>query len=109
MKKPAPAPPIPLKTDARRFWDKHYRRLKRAGVLTGADVESFALLCVVWGKIQELAAVSLDLETFRTPIQLDRLLKQYHSYAKQFGLLPRDRRQAKMEITPPAKKDEFGL
>jgi hypothetical protein len=107
--KPAPPPPIPLGTDARRFWDKHYRRLKLAGVLTRADVESFALLCVVWGKIQELAALPALVGDFRSPIQLDRLLKQYHAYAKQFGLLPRERKQSKMDVAPPAKKDEFGL
>lgn len=107
--KDAPPPPIPLAGDARRFWEKHYRRLKRAGVLTRADVESFALLCVVWGRIQALTAIPVELESFRTPIALDRLLKQYHAYAKQFGLLPRERKAAKMEVTPPAKKDEFGL
>ncbi|VTR95228.1 unnamed protein product [Gemmata massiliana] len=107
--KPAPTPPIPLGTHALAFWGKHYRRLKRAGVLTRADAESFALLCVVWGKIQELAAIPAMEADFRTPIQLDRLLKQYHAYAKQFGLLPRERRQSGMEITPPEKKDEFDL
>lgn len=107
--KPAPAPPIPLSDHARRFWDKHYRPLRRSGTLTRADVESFALLCVVWGKIQELQALHAELCDFRTPISLDRLLKQNHSFAKQFGLLPRDRKQSKMEVSAPAKKDEFGL
>lgn len=109
MKKPAPPPPIPLAGEALRFWQKHYRRLKRAGVLTAADVESFALLCVVWGRIQDLQSRPWVEDDFRSPIQLDRLLKQYHAYAKQFGLLPRERKQSRMEVTPAAKKDQFGL
>ena len=107
--KPAPEPPAKLAPDARGFWDKHYRRLKRAGVLTRSDVESFAILCVIWGKIQELQALPNDPDDFRTPIKLDRLLKQYHAFAKQFGLLPQARRAAKMDTEPADKKDTFGL
>ncbi len=109
MKKRAPEPPAPLGPDARRFWETHYRPLRRAGVLTRSDLESFALLCVVWGKIQELQAQPVEFDDFRGPIKLDRLLKQYHAFAKQFGLLPRERKTSKMEVTRPSKKDEFGL
>lgn len=98
-----------LSEQARRYWDTHYRRLELSGTLTAADVESFALLCVVWGRIQQLEALDFDPDDFRTPIKLDRLMKQYHAFAKQFGLLPRERKQAKMEVTPPATKDEFDL
>ena len=36
------------------------------------------------------------------------LLKQYHAYAKQFALMPRERRAAKMELQRKETKDEFG-
>ncbi|MDY3558111.1 P27 family phage terminase small subunit [Gemmata sp. JC673] len=106
---PTPEPPVPLTQHARAYWDRHYARLEEAGVITAADAESFALLCVVWGKIQELQALPASAGDFRTPISLDRLLKQYHAYAKQFGLLPQARKQSKMTVTPPKKKDEWDL
>lgn len=107
--KPAPEPPIALDYESRAFWNKHYRRLKRAGVLTSADVDSFAVLCMTFGKVQQLSGIAPGAANYREMIQLTNLLKQYQALAKQFALLPRERKQAKMEVTPPAKKDEFGL
>jgi phage terminase small subunit len=109
VKKPAPPPPIPLDAEALAFWQKHYRRLKRDGVLTRNDVESFAILCLTWGKVQSLAHYEPGADNYREMIQLVNLLKQYQSLAKQFGLLPRERKAAKMEAPAREKKDEFGL
>lgn len=107
--KPAPEPPIPLAGEALTFWRSHYRRLKRSGILTRADVESFAVLCLTWGKIQSLAAIEPGADNYREMIQLINLVKQYQSLAKQFGLLPRERKAAKMDDATTTKKDEFDL
>jgi phage terminase small subunit len=108
-KSTAPEPPIPLDREALAFWRKHYRRLEDAKVLTDADVESFAVLCLTWGKLQDLAGIRPGADTYREMIQLVNLLKQYQALAKQFGLLPRERKAARMDLDPPAEKDEFGL
>lgn len=106
---PADEPPLPLGPVARGFWDRHHARLRAAGLLTDADLDSFGLLCSVWGRLVQLEAVPVDPDDYRTPIKIDRALKQYQSLAKQFGLLPRDRRLAKIDVGPPARTDEFGL
>lgn len=102
-------PPIQLNTEARAFWDRHYKRLKSRRILTRADLDSFAVLCVCWSKLVAIGAAEPGADNYREMVQYANLLKQYHAYAKQFGLLPRERRAAKMDSDAPAKKDEFGL
>ncbi|MEO8082681.1 MAG: hypothetical protein ABI780_02600 [Ardenticatenales bacterium] len=103
-------PPIPLSGEALAFWKRHYSRLRIEKILTDADEESFALCAILWGKLYELADTKTGDANFRPMIQFDRLAKQYHAYAKQFGLLPRERKQAKMDAPTPAnEKDEFGF
>ena len=108
MKRPL-APTVPLCPTAQAFWDRHARRLRKAGVLTVSDLDSFTATCQTWAKVQELQRYETGADNFREMVQLNNLLKQYHAFAKQFGLLPRDRKAAKMDIAPPAKKDEFDL
>lgn len=102
-------PPLPLNTAARAFWDRHHDRLRAAGIMTDADVDSFCVLCLTWSKLAALASIEAGADQFREMIQLDRLTKQYAVLAKQFGLLPRDRRMAKMDGDQAPAKDEFGL
>jgi len=109
MASPTHSPPFPLSATARDFWDRHNGRLRAAGVLTDADVESFLLLCQVWGKLQALDAVAPGPERYREMIQYTNLSKQYFTLARQFGLLPRERKAAKMETEPAKAKDEFGF
>jgi len=106
---PPPTPPLPLDPIALGFWDRHAGRLRAVGLLTAADVDSFAVLCVTWSKLSTVAAAEPTAANYREVIQFVNLLKQYQSLAKQFGLLPRDRRAAKLESDPPAPRDEFGL
>lgn len=102
-------PPVPLDGPARVYWDRHANRLKAAGTLTDADTESFALLCVTWGMLCRLQKVRPGAKRFRELIQFTNLQKQYQALAKQFGLLPRDRKASKMAAGPEPAKDEFGL
>jgi hypothetical protein len=56
------------------------------------------------GRIQQLESAGFDPDDFRAPIKLDRLLKQYHSFAKQFGLLPQARKQSKWKSPHPQRR-----
>ncbi len=109
MKKPPPEPNLPLSGPSRAFWDRHYTRLKKAGILTKADPDSFAVLCLMWGKLHALSECEPGADAYREMVQLVNLTKQFQAMAKQFGLLPRERKQAKMTVDAPEKKDEFGL
>lgn len=104
-----PVPPIDLDSIAQAFWDRHAGRLAEAGILTDADLDTFAVVCQCWSKVQALSACGIGADHFREAVQLNNMLKQFHSYAKQFGLLPQARKAAKMDAAPPPKKDEFGL
>jgi len=106
---PLPAPTLPLDPVALAFWTRHAGRLRAAGLLTPADTDSFALLCVTWSKLSAVAAAEPTAANYREVIQFVNLLKQYQAIAKQFGLLPRDRRAAKLDAEPPPPRDEFGL
>lgn len=100
-------PPIELSGEALAYWKAHSRKLKDAGILTDRDVHSFALLCRIWGMLQALDTEPGN-ENYRAMIQFTNLSKQYAALAKQFGLLPRDRKAANMELESKAT-DEFGL
>ena len=103
------SPPIPLAGEALKFWRKHFRPLADRGILTEADLESFAVLCVTWSKLVALSGIEPGPEAYREMIQLTNLTKQYQALARQFGLLPRERKQAKMDAPPKGQKDEFGF
>jgi phage terminase small subunit len=102
-------PPLPLNKVAREFWDRHYDRLRAAGLLTDADLDSFAVLAVTWSKLAVVSRSEPGADQFREMVQLNQLLKQYQAYAREFGLLPRDRRRSKLDADAPPAKDEFGL
>ena len=40
-----------------------------------------------------LAQYDIGADQFREMVQLNQLLKQYQAYAREFGLLPRDRKR----------------
>lgn len=105
----AAVPTLPLNRTAREFWSRHYDRLHAAGLLTEADLDSFAVLCLTWSKLAALAEEEPGADQFREMVQLNQLLKQYQQYAREFGLLPRDRKRSKLEAEAPPAKDEFGL
>ncbi|MBN9522612.1 P27 family phage terminase small subunit [bacterium] len=105
----ATEPPLKLNSVAREFWDRHYGRLRDVGLLTDADVDTFAVLCLVWSKLSALAATEPGEEQFREMVQLDRLTKQFHSLGREFGLCPKDRKRSKLDGEKPRKKDEFEL
>lgn len=103
------APTLPLNRVARAFWDRHYARLRAAGLLTDADVDSFAVLCVTWSKLAAVSESEPGPDQFREMVQLNQLLKQYQQYAREFGLLPRDRKRSKLDTEAPPANDEFNL
>lgn len=102
------APPLALNEKAKEFWDRHHDRLTAAGILTPADVDSFAVLCVMWGKIAALAWIEPGAENYRQLIQLDRLTKQFAQLARQFGLTPLSR-GAKLDGDNAKPAGEFNL
>lgn len=102
-------PPLPLNNVARAFWDRHHDRLKAAGLLTDADLDSFAVLCVTWSKLAAVSQSEPGADQFREMVQLNQLLKQYQAYAREFGLMPRDRKRNKLDADAPPASDEFGL
>jgi phage terminase small subunit len=102
-------PPLPLDRVGREFWDRHYDRLKAAGLLTDADLDSFAVLCVTWSKLTLIARSEPGADQFREMVQLNQLLKQFHTYGREFGFFPRDRKRSKLDGDAPPAKDEFGL
>lgn len=104
-----PDPPLPLSAAARGFWDRHYARLTAAGLMTDADVDSFAVLCVAFGTVAALSTSATGADYFRENVQLDRAQKTYKLLASEFGLTPRGRKRDKLTPDAPPTKDEFGL
>jgi phage terminase small subunit len=102
-------PTLPLNRTARDFWDRHHDRLRAAGLLTDGDVDSFCVLCVTWSKLAAISQHEPGADQFREMVQLNQLLKQYQQYAREFGLMPRDRKRSKLETDAPPTRDEFGL
>lgn len=103
-------PTVELNPEARAFWDRHAERLAAAGILTEHDVDAFTLLCQTWSRVQDLAAATAnDPSDFRAAIQYTNVVKQFERLASQFGILPRVRRSAKMNLQPEPERDPFGL
>ena len=94
--------PKNLEGEARQFWKRNAPILERAGLLTAADRDSFTLLCVCWGKLQQADAEGLD------AIKFVALSKQVQNLLKAFGLTPEARRRLKIDLEPAAE-DEFGI
>lgn len=102
-------PPLPLNRVARAFWDRHHDRLRATGLLTDADVDTFAVLCVIYSKVAAISAFEPGADQFREMVQFNQLTKQYHTFAREFGLAPRDRKRSKLDAEAPPEKDQFGL
>lgn len=96
--------PTYLSGEAKRFWQVHAKRLYLGGMLTEADVESFVLLCEIWAMIRGCNPE----EDSREAIRYIGLVKQYFQISRQFGMMPKDRKQSKIETTKQ-EEDEFGL
>lgn len=104
-----PEPPLPLNETGREFWDRHHDRLKAAGLLTAADLDTFAWLCVLWSKMAALSSTRPGPDEFRSMVQVNQLGKQFESYARQFGMFPKDRKRSKLDENAPPPTNEFGL
>jgi phage terminase small subunit len=100
-------PPTKLSGAALSYWRTHAPALEAASILTERDAHSFALLCRIWGILEELDTTPGP-DNYRAMIQFANLTKQYQSMAKQFGLLPRERKASNMEMNPDTV-DEFGI
>lgn len=79
------------------FWNRHAKQLEADGILTVHDIDSFAMLCKVWQRLQ-----SVKDDDPKANLNFNALLKCYMSAAKAFGLLPRERTKAGM-----GKKDSL--
>ena len=75
--------------DAIRFWKRHAAALASRGILTERDVETFCLLARIWALLER---TDPD-EDPKQAIRFVGLAKQYQSLARQFGLMPKDRRK----------------
>ena len=94
--------PKHLTAEAKEFWTNHSKRLIRAGLLTEAEKETFALCCEVYKQLRNCDP-TLDA---KSALRWQSSVKQFVVLAKQFGLLPKDRLKMKLE---PDEKDEFGI
>lgn len=102
-------PPIPLTGEARKFWDRHSQRLSDRGILKGEDLDAFAVLALTWAKLAAISVTPPGADNYREMIQFTNLNKQFQALAKQFGMLPRERRVAKMDGEATPDTDDFGL
>lgn len=87
--------PVQLKGEAKVFWDRHAARLEGLGILTDADLESFVILCRTWSMLQKMHDLEPSADNYREMIQLKNLQQQYFTFAKQFGLVPLERKRGK--------------
>ncbi|QEL18540.1 P27 family phage terminase small subunit [Limnoglobus roseus] len=104
-----PKPPFPLRAEAQDFWNAHADQLERDGILTAKDLHAFAVCALTWQRICELQEFRAGADNYREMIQLANMTKQFHSFAKQFGLMPRERAHSKLDRPKEEQKDEFGL
>jgi phage terminase small subunit len=95
-------PPKTLTGEGRKFWLRNAPTLERAGLLTEADRDSFALLSTTWGKLVQAEENNLD------AIKFVALSKQCQNLMKAFGLTPESRKRLKIDLNP-TPQDEFGL
>ena len=93
-----------LTGEASEFWDRHYDRLTEARVLTEGDTDSFALLCEIW---QHIRQTNPDSDS-KQAVKYIALVKQYMALAKQFGLMPRERKKSGLFLMKELQ-DEFGI
>lgn len=100
--------PSSLTGEALAFWQRNAPRLEKDGRLTADDVDTFMMLCQTWGDFQSMAGVGTGEEFYREQIQKSRLRKEFIAIARQFGLLPAERKRMKL-TGDPDESDEFGL
>ena len=83
--------PSNLSNEGKKFWQRHAKNLVEENILTDRDYDSFVLLCKIHGMIQSIDGAPSESNS-RIMSQFINLTKQYQSLAKQFGLLPRERK-----------------
>lgn len=88
---------------AREFWQRHWPRLAAAGVVEAADADTFTLLCRTWSELQTVDTAEEKVGT----IKFVALSKQYERLAKQFHLLPAERKRRGISLEPAATDGEF--
>lgn len=88
-------PPRSLSGEARDYWKRHADRLAAAGLLTDADVDSFALLCQLWADVGRLRQLA-EADPRKNRNYLDSV-KAWQSMARQFALLPLERKKHGLE------------
>ena len=94
-----------LTPEAKRFWQRHSKRLQDAGILTEADYESFVLLAETWSQLRKFDAETKD---GKERIFWIALSKQYFNLGRQFLLFPAHRASTGLEFNA-GEKDEFGF
>jgi phage terminase small subunit len=85
-----------LTGDAISFWDRNAKHLIESEMLGEKDADSFAILCDIY----RLLRASNPLIDSKEAIRYSAMTKQYITLAKQFGMLPRDRKKSKLEHEP---------
>ncbi|MDH4319937.1 MAG: phage terminase small subunit P27 family [Desulfobulbaceae bacterium] len=112
-----PKPPTYLSPAAKKEWKQQAKLLMEARVLTAADVSSFELYCVSYGKVVDTEKMIRKHGMFvRDPrggimanpaidLQL-KLLSHCRQFMTEFGLTPSSR--SRIHVAPAEKKDEFG-
>ena len=106
MEEPQLEPSVPLAGLARTYWDRHAQRLREVGLLTDCDTEAFTLTCQLWSRLQALQ-VEAEKNPSKNRPYLDTC-KAWQSMARQFSLLPLERKRAGVELTRQVV-DEYGI
>ena len=81
-------PPDYLDAVALDFWRRHAQALRDADLLSPQDIDSFALLCLVWSKCRSMIADPAS--SWRIT---NDAISQFHKLAKHFSLLPDARKK----------------
>jgi phage terminase small subunit len=85
-----------LEGEAISFWDRNVKHLQESGMLSEKDIDTFAMLCDIYGEYRACDPRKDSKEAIR----YSAMTKQYFQFAKQFGLLPVARKKSKLEHEP---------
>jgi len=102
-----------MNTEGKKMWKRRFPELKRIGLITSVDIESFAILCQSWGEYVEgikdikkngkyyiytnKAGASNEVE--RPVVRAThRAFERYKTMCAEFGITPASR--TRIEIKP---------